>query len=214
MNKRQAQVVQTLEIFYQNPIAKISLELFLTIGLVLFLAVFAIRPTLLTMSELLKEIEDKSALNVKLAQKVAALATAQSEFLTYQDELSVLDEAIPSTPQTVQALKIMEKLAGENSVVITSISVAVVPEEVESSTVVKKLTLNSVSLTIAGDYVSIRSFVEALKQNRRLFVIDTVNFGVNENQKNTKLIANISVNFPYFSNEVSDSKKTKGNTSK
>ena len=66
---RKKQLASLLEQFYHNPVAKVSLELFLTIGLVVFLALFAIKPTLLTMSDLVKEIEDKRELETQLSKK-------------------------------------------------------------------------------------------------------------------------------------------------
>ncbi len=74
-NKR-SQLTTTLLQFYDKPIAKVSLELFFTVAAVIVFALFAIRPTLSTMGKLIKELEDKQALNQKLAQKVAALSTS------------------------------------------------------------------------------------------------------------------------------------------
>ncbi len=104
--------------FYQRPVAKVSLELFFSIGAVLFFAVFAIRPTLLTMSDLIKELEDKRNLDQQLSQKIAALSTAQASFLGAQNRLVVLDEAIPTSPQFIYSLKLLEKVASDNRLVI------------------------------------------------------------------------------------------------
>ena len=76
MTKRQ-QLTNTLVEFYNQPIAKVSLELFLSIVAVIFFAIFAIRPTLLTMSDLIKELQEKEVLNEKLSQKTAALSSVQ-----------------------------------------------------------------------------------------------------------------------------------------
>ena len=56
--------------FYQKPIAQVSTELFFTIGATIFFAAFAIRPTILTMTDLVKEIQDKREAEEKLNQKV------------------------------------------------------------------------------------------------------------------------------------------------
>jgi hypothetical protein len=59
MPDQRQKLIRNLNAFYQKPVAKVSLELFLSVGTIIFFAMFAIRPTLLTMSDLVKEIEDK-----------------------------------------------------------------------------------------------------------------------------------------------------------
>ncbi len=201
MADRSKQVARTLQFFYDNPVAAVSLELFLTIGLVLFLAVFAIRPTLLTMSDLLKEIEDKKELDEKLGQKVAALATAQTEYLTYESRLVVLDEAIPATPNVMESIKIIEKTAAEQRLVITSMTVSKIPDDPEiSPAAATKIQNLPITVTLAGDYLGVRKFVEALKATRRVFAVDTVVFSSDEDQGVKTLRSTITLNAPYFGN--------------
>lgn len=203
MANRSAHVAKTLQFFYDNPIAAVSLELFLTTGLVLFLAVAAIRPTLLTMSELLKEIEDKRTLNEKLTQKVASLATAQTEYLSYEPRLFVLDQAIPTNPEVVQALKIIEKIVSEQKIIITSIAINEIPDDDESGAFEdKKVVMMPMTIALTGDYLSIRKFVEAIKANRRNFVVDTVVFSAEEDKGEKTLRARVTLSLPYFGKPV------------
>lgn len=198
-SERSKQISKVLHQFYQSPVAIVSLELILTISLILFLAIFAIRPTLLTMSDLLKEIEDKTTLNERLTQKVAALSTAQNEYLAYEPRISVLDDAIPSIPEIVNALKIIEKIAAEERVIISSISVNQVPDGDEELEFTKKQLIQvPISISLIGDYPSTRRFVEALKENRRTFVIDTVVFSADEDRGQKMLSATVTLNIAYF----------------
>ena len=118
MQTKRAQVAKTLNEFYQKPVARVSLELFLSVGAVIFFAIFAIRPTLVTMSDLVKEIEDKRDLDQKLTQKIASLSTAQTTYLEVQDRLYLLEEALPTTPDVIHAIKIVEKIASEQNILI------------------------------------------------------------------------------------------------
>ena len=97
--KKQRQLKLALQVFYENPIAKVSLELFLTVITILFFAIAAIKPTLLTTADLVKEIEDKEELDKKLGQKMAALASAQLEYQMVEDKLDFIDHAIPNSAQ-------------------------------------------------------------------------------------------------------------------
>ncbi len=197
--KRQKQLAELLNKFYRNPVAQVSMELFLTIGLVIFLAIFAIRPTLLTMSELLKEIEDKTALEAQLNKKVAALGSAQSIYLSVEERLDVLDRAIPSAPETIKSLKIIEKIATDNGVVLSSVSLPEVPETPEADTPVTLTRTNlDISLGVIGDYSSIRDYVAALQDSQRVFVIDSVIFRISENRGDKQLRASINIQAPYF----------------
>ena len=200
--KKQRDLFITLQQFYQKPVAKVSLELFLSIITVLFFAVFAIRPTLLTMSDLLKEIEDKERLDKQLSQKIAALSTVQPLYLQLQDQLLVLDEAIPSLPQLTYSLKVIEKIASELQLIITGINVAEVPKEIDQDTVISLASFERIdvplTINISGDYLSIRQFVENLKEYRRSFVIDTIIFTTKELRGSKKLEARVTVSAPYF----------------
>jgi hypothetical protein len=199
--KKQRDLFITLQQFYQKPVAKVSLELFLSISAVLFFAIFAIKPTLLTMSDLIKEIEDKEKLDKQLSQKIAALSSVQPLYLQLQDQLLVLDEAIPSHPQLVYSLKIIEKIASELNIVIAGINIAEIPKENTD----QDIALTSfervdvpLSISLSGDYLSIRQFVESMKEYRRSFIIDTVIFTTKELRGVRKLEARITVSAPYF----------------
>ena len=191
---------QTLEKFYQNPVAKVSLELFLSVGAVLFFAVFAVRPTMLTMFDLVKEIEDKRKLDQQMQQKIASLSTAQVSYLAIQDRLVVLDEAIPTSPRFIYSLKLLEKVASEQELVITNIQVNEIPPESDGVKTPSEIERKSIPLTIsiAGDYQTIRKFLEETLALRRTFVIDTVTFTKNDDRGQEVLRANITLDIPYF----------------
>jgi hypothetical protein len=201
--KKQRDLFITLQRFYQKPVAKVSLELFLSILTVLFFALFAIRPTLLTMSDLIKEIEDKEKLDKQLSQKIASLSSVQPLYLQLQDQLLILDESIPSQPQLIYSLKIIEKIASELHLVIANINVAEIPKENTdqnseiSSTSFERIDV-PLTISIYGDYPSIRQFVESLKDYRRSFIIDTVIFTTKELRGTRKLEARITISAPYF----------------
>lgn len=204
MEIRRKQVTKTLNEFYQNPIAKVSLELFLSIGAIIFFAIFAIRPTLVTMSDLVKEIEDKRDLDQKLTQKIASLSTAQTTYLDVQDRLYLLEEALPSTPNFINAIKIIEKIASDQNILIEGLSVSEIPREVDPEVPFSKLTKNSfpISLSLSGDYSQIRSFVEELLLYRRSFVTDTVIFSTSEERGQKKLRVTITLSVPYFGEKM------------
>jgi Tfp pilus assembly protein PilO len=211
MPSKQEQLRKTLLQFYHNPVAVVSMELLLSVGAVIFFAVFAIRPTLLTMSDLLKEIDDKKKLVEQLDRKIAALATIQTEYLQLQDRLVVLDEALPNTPQLIYSLKVIEKIAQEEGLILTAITVGEIPEEVDSSPTaagIQRINV-PVSIAVTGDYPTIRQFIETLQNNRRSFVIDTIVFSISEEKGTRILNATLTLYLPYYTTPTNTNKAKK-----
>lgn len=199
MNKTK-QLTSAINTFYEKPIAKVSLELFFSIGLVLFLAFFAIQPTLITMSDLVKEIEDKKALNDNMSKKLAALNSAQVEYAAIRDELYLLDQAIPIESDIVSTLKTVEKIASDSKIIITSMAIVEMPTTAPAGTEFANLERKSIPIrmNIVGDYPSIRTFVENLISNRKVFVTDGITLSVSEKNTSKTLQATISINIPYY----------------
>lgn len=193
------EVQHALQDFYAKPATAATLELFLSIGLVLILGVFAIQPTLMTMAELNAEIKEKEELSEQLSRKITSLQTAQGVYASFESRLPLLDEAVPSQPQLIRTLKIIEKLATENQVVIESIGVPRIPdEELPERTAILDRQVLPITVSVVGDYISIRSYVEALRNSRRSFVTETVTFNLQENRGTQRLSASITINAPYF----------------
>jgi Tfp pilus assembly protein PilO len=198
------QVTTTLIQFYNRPVAQVSLELFLSIVAVMFFAVFAIRPTLVTISDLIKEIDDKKALSEKMSQKIASLATIQTQYLSLGDRINVLDEAIPAKPKFEEALRIIERLASDRKLIINSIQVNEVPPAQEEDVPFSQKERKNlpVSVSVTGDYNTIRNFTEDLKNYRRALIVDSIMFSVNEEKNQKKLSANITINIQYFGSKA------------
>lgn len=199
-SKQRKELAGALNNFYHNPVAQVSFELFLTIGLVIFLGIFAIKPTIQTMSELIKEIENKEKLEQQLTQKIAALQTAQAELITIKPLLPALDEAIPSNPEIIRSAKIIEKMATDSKVVIRSMGLSEVPNDApEGTTFAEKSKQNLVfSMSIAGDYLSIREFVETMRNSKKSFIVSSVTFSLEEKRGEESLSATVIVDVPYF----------------
>jgi Tfp pilus assembly protein PilO len=199
---RQEQIQNALFDFYKNPVARVSLELVFSILAVIFFAIFAIKPTLQTMSELIKEIEDKRTLDEQLAQKIASLNTAQSQYQKFSSQFYLLDEAIPKKAQLVESLKIVEKIASENDLVIQGITISSMPNELSIATSDKATRqLLTFNVDLAGDYMKIRKFIDELMLSRRMMIVDQINFSLGSNRYQKNLTAVIRVNLPYYLNE-------------
>lgn len=168
--------------FYQKPIAQVSTELFFTIAATIFFAAFAIRPTIITMTELVKEIEDKKKTVDLLKRKVSALSTVQNQYFTLQDQFYLLDETIPEKVSFEKTLKIIERVASDLQISVTSIQVQKVPV-----TPLKDIPFNeknpqliNITIGITGSYEQVRQFTDQLGNLRPLLSIDSINLNGGE----------------------------------
>lgn len=195
------QLQRTLKEFYEKPIARVSLELVFTVVTITALALIAIRPTLLTVSELIREIDQKTALDNALAQKVAALGSAQVQYTAIESRLGVLDEALPSVPQFSQVLEVVEALASQAGVRLTENVAQEVPKEITVDPVdfaQASRQAKPIIVTIVGPYANIRQFIELLLQLRRTFIIDSVVFKNTEVSGVSQISAVLTISAPYF----------------
>ncbi len=199
MPNHKQSIRETLLQFYERPVAAVSVELIFSLFAVIFLILLAIRPTLVTISDLIKEIDDKKQLNQLLSQKVAALSTVQGTFQDNQQQLLVLDEALPPSPRLGEALQVLEQLASENGVSVVSLDVKEVPPEtmVENSLYQERKNL-LLHLNVSGEFTALHQFIETLRSVRRLFVVDSITFSFSESSGKKQLQALLNINLQYF----------------
>ncbi len=195
-----SQLSGTLSTFYAKPVAKVSLELFLSFGLVIGLVIVAIQPTLTTIAQLNTEIAEKKELTETLENKISTLNSAITLYSRYRDKMHILNESLPSTAELIPTLKIIEKLATDSNVIITGISVDTVPEETTElqTTTSSNLTTLPVSISIMGQYQDMRNFVEALHNSRRTVNVLSISFSLEESRGDKALSANLLVDAPYY----------------
>ncbi len=203
MSNQKNNLAATIIKFYQKPVASVSLELFFSLFAVIFLVALAVKPTLITISELIKEIEDKKILNQQLSQKVASLSTVQDIYQENQQRMLVLDEALPPAPQLSEALKMLEKLALESNVTLHGIdSREVPPEDVVKNQLFQSRKNILLNVRITGLFDDMHRYIEELRSVRRLFVVDSISFSFIESSGKKELQAQLNVNVQYFSQDA------------
>ena len=78
---------QKLSLAYQKPEIRVPMEIILSVFASLFLITTAIRPTLVTVAELKKKIEDQSLVEKKLGTKIRSLIQARKQLDEYEVNL-------------------------------------------------------------------------------------------------------------------------------
>lgn len=163
---------QRLQVYYQKPVTQVSTAVIFTITTIIFFAVFAIKPTLETIAELLKKIQQQEKILVQAEQKAAALATAQNQYMSIEADLPILLSAIPSDYQLRPLLKDIEAIAGQLSIPLNSIRIA----DIEYPQLQKTDKPLEIHFTISLDssYSLSKKFFTALQQLPRFIAIDSL----------------------------------------
>ncbi|HZZ98955.1 MAG TPA: type 4a pilus biogenesis protein PilO [Candidatus Saccharimonadia bacterium] len=165
--------VRELQQFYQKPIAKVSAELIITIVTVIFLALFAIRPTLDTMSALLKDIDDKTKVDQDLTKKAATLSTLNTQIVPLNNEIMLLNTVIPSSPDIDGLLRRIERVASGRPVQLISVQSTTLPKDSDSNLKgTPALSPLTISVGVKGTYTDIVDYLRALlSMDRELTVL-------------------------------------------
>jgi len=208
MSQKQRQIKKTLFQYYNNPTVKVSLDAFLSIFLILFFSIFAIKPTLKIISKLINEIEQKKLLANDLDAKITSLRGVVANYERLSDRIVYLDEVVPNSPQLLNALKIIERIVSDRQIAIKEITVSSIPREIEANIMnFDKLTNIDLifNVVISGDFQSSKLFIEDLLANRRTFYVDRVIFSIKEERgnksKTDELETQLTVKAPYFTNK-------------
>lgn len=110
-----------IEPVVKSPKSQAYSMMILSLFAIAFFGVFAIRPTILTIISLQKEIEQATIINDKLAQKLKALTAAQDTLNRLGDKKNLLTQALPPTPNLALLLRFLEDAANSSSVKIQNL---------------------------------------------------------------------------------------------
>ncbi|MCD8484072.1 hypothetical protein LRY65_03385 [Candidatus Woesebacteria bacterium] len=185
-----------LEKFYEKPVTRVSFELVMSLLGVMFFALFALRPTLNTMSSLLQEIEEKEEVDLALGRKISALATAQTEYLTYSERFSILDEAIHTNISLETALIYMEYLVARENLSLAGLQiqefplVLTAPEDASQQLSLgdREIQAYAFQISFTGSYDDVMQFFAAIESVKPLFAVQEFTFTVEENREEERTL--------------------------
>lgn len=173
--------------FYQKPVVKVSSALLLTLFTIIFFAIFAIKPTLVTVAELLKTINDQEEVLTKLKQKAAALASAQEEYSLNRLGIERLNQAVPEDKYIQELIMHLEAVAATHNLVIDSMSF----EDFDygkTATLPDTVTL-PFTLATSADYNTLKAFLTELVRLPRFLSVQSINFNQQDEDSNSSSAA-------------------------
>lgn len=140
----------------------------LTIVAVIILAIFAINPTLSTIANLQKQLEDAKFVTDKLDQKINNLSILQTKYETLREDLPIIYEAIPKSSEVPKFTGQLQALAKENNLAIVNAQIA----DIDDSSDYSHFSFN---ISLRGKYQDILSFLDRVKNIQRIIDIEGIN---------------------------------------
>jgi len=161
--------------FYQSKKAKTYLGIILSLLTTTFFVVFAIKPTLVTIAQLIRQTKDQKEVEASLEKKINSLSQAQNEYLAVEPNLSLLEDALPQEPQAPLLIKQLEALASQNNVSIDRLRINEFNLKKNSPPQSEKQPL-TFSFAATGDYANLKAFLSSLANLRRIVLVESFSF--------------------------------------
>jgi Tfp pilus assembly protein PilO len=180
------------KVFYQKPITQVSSAVLFSLAAIIFFAVFAIRPTLITIGELLKKIETQKVILEKAEKKVASLATAQQLYNQISGDLYVIEDAIPAEYNIQQLLLAVEGTAANIGIPINNLNMSkiVYPIEDANAGITQEI---SFTINFEASYPDAKIFMQNLSLLPRLMSLDSIGLSQSEANKRNSGAAENSI---------------------
>lgn len=195
--------------YAKHPEVRRGIELLLTLLAISFFTVFAIRPTVNTIAELLSTIRTQEEISAKLDQKIKNLTTAKNLYTQEQANIALLDEGLTKTAFPEKYLRQIEGLAGVSNVTISSFNLdevqligkpdAAVAKERDKS-LPEGIEEQNTTFAVSGNYTAVISFLEAVEKLRIPFTVSSFSLSPASDTGNSNFILNFSGFFPYSLN--------------
>ena len=199
--------LKLLIVYKKRNDVRMFLEVLLSLITITFFSIFALKPTLLTISQLIKDNREKEETINKMEQKIKNIATAQNIYNQNIEKISLIEQAVPNTPTPENLLRQIEGIAYTNSVTVIGSSVnevVLIGEEKKKNNKneIKNLPENvstiTFSVNLTGPYLSLYSFLFDLENSRRPLIINSININSSKKENESIIVMLITGQTPYI----------------
>ncbi|MCX6786885.1 MAG: hypothetical protein NTU85_03690, partial [Candidatus Kaiserbacteria bacterium] len=143
--------------------------------LIIFFVIFAIRPTVTTISSLVGDINAKEIQQTQLKTKINQIIKAQDLYSQVQGKYSLIAQGLPDSPSYYQAANQIHGATSISSVSVTGLSF-VLTKTGNSPT--DHLNSYSVPISFPASFSQTTTVLDNLLQNRRLLQIPSISFSL------------------------------------
>lgn len=160
---------------YQTKKGRVYTGIIFSLITIIFFIIFAIRPTLITIAQLIKQTKDQKLVITELDKKINNLAEAQNNYLTVSDDLNLIEEALPpkaNLPLLARQIEVLARQAGINIVNLRFNNINLLQTNGVKGEKVEIL----FSFNGLGDYQNLKNFLSSLTSLRRVILIQAFSF--------------------------------------
>jgi len=152
-----------------------AVEISATFVLISFFLIFAIRPTVLTISSLWGDIQSKRILKTQMETQIDNIVKAQDLFSQVQGSYQIINDSLPDRPEFSQAASQIQQTGLNSGLDINSFAYDI-PSDNKNS-IAPFVKDYQVSLNLTGSFSAVTKTISDLLMNRRLTNISSINIG-------------------------------------
>lgn len=150
-------------------------EITITVVVVVFFLIFAVRPSILTISSLIGEISTKEKVSAQMRKKINDVVLAQEVYAQIQEKYQLVDSALPASPHYGQLTQQIVAAGNYSQSPVKSLNfIFNSKQENLTANEPKPITL---SFSQDTDFTNFKSFMEKLARNRRLLHVNSFGLG-------------------------------------
>ena len=196
---------------------KMFLEILLTLTTIIIFVAFALRPTLITISELVKDIGSKQEVINQMDTKLSSLRQARTLLDQEASRIALLDSAVPVQPDPDKFVGQIEGAVAVNQAQLMGLSidelVLLGDERRKVNKDTEALPQGASSLVFSfnnqGDFTNLQNLISYLEKLRRPLQIDTLNINKSITKLTEYLSVTVSGQTPYLKEVIETEPSTK-----
>lgn len=144
-----------------------------------FFGLFAIGPTISTISDLNKQYAEEQIALEKLRDKNTALKALSAEYINIQQDLVFIDYAIPKSPKIAELTRQLETLSTQNSLIIQKLDTGLI-ELFPAKNVNSPIFSFTFSIGVTGSEQNINTFITQLINMSRIIGMEKLTTSKNQ----------------------------------
>lgn len=191
--------IKLLSPIADEKVQQYAFVVFTVVALSVF-GLFAISPTITTILELRKKLEDSELVNQQLAQKLTNLSSLQQAYANLGTDLETVNKAIPTHPDVARLIGQLQTIATEENVSIQELQSFPAPiYEPKKKKGKDKYPSFEFSVEVTGTYNNLQSFLKQLTAFERIVTVTSV--GVEKDSSQEEILEMTIKGKAYYKNE-------------
>ena len=149
------------------------LSIILTLTASIVLGIFALLPTLSTITTLHKQLKDYKFVEQKLEEKINNLSVLQQKYSNLEKSLPIIYDAVPKNSQIPLLIAQLQVLANESSIQLVNLQTFQVDVS-HASLSTKKFASYGIGVSVKGSYQNMLIFINKIVNFQRIITIENI----------------------------------------